>query len=56
MIEIGYGAKTHGVKQILFTAKKLKNFVSGMVVSEDTGLRPAGESVIKLPLKFWLMI
>lgn len=56
VIEIGYGAKTHGVKQILFTAKKLKNFVSGMVVSEDEELRPAGESVIKLPLKFWLMI
>lgn len=56
VMEIGYGAKTNGVKQVLFTAKKLKNFVSGMVVSEDEEIKLAGESVIKLPLKFWLMI
>ena len=56
VIEIGYGGKTHGIKQVLFTAKKLKNFVSGMVISEDAELRRVGEMVIKVPLKFWLMI
>ena len=56
VIEIGYGVKIHGVKQVLLTAKKLKNFTAGMVISEDAELKRVGEMVIKVPLKFWLMI
>jgi len=56
VIEIGYGVKIHGVKQVLLTAKKLKNFTAGMVISEDAELKRAGEMIIKVPLKFWLMI
>jgi len=56
IVEIGYGRKNIGIKQIKNTAKKLDNFAYGIVVSEENELRLIDERIIKIPLKFWLMI
>ena len=56
IVEIGYGRKNIGIKQIKNTAKKLNNFAYGIVVSEENELRLIDERIIKIPLKFWLMI
>ena len=56
IVEIGYGRKNIGAKQIKNTAKKLDNFAYGIIVSEENELKLIDEKIIKIPLKFWLMI
>ena len=56
VVEIGYGEKKHGIKQVENTAKKLENFSYGIIVSKEGELELINEKIIKIPLKFWLLI
>lgn len=56
VVEIGYGEKKQGIKQVENTAKKIENFSYGIIVSKEGKLQLINERIIKIPLKFWLLI
>lgn len=57
IIEVGYGDKTEGLKQIKTTGKTIGGFDYGIVISaQDNDLEILEENIVKMPLKIWLAI
>ncbi|OQA20833.1 MAG: hypothetical protein BWY60_00998 [Actinobacteria bacterium ADurb.Bin346] len=56
IVEVGFGEKKTGIRQVENTAKKLDNFFYGIIVSKEGELQLINEKIIRIPLKFWMLI
>lgn len=54
IVEIGFGKKDDGVKQIENTGKTISGYDYGIVVGQRTNLELVSDKIIKMPLNFWL--
>ena len=54
IIEVGFGKKGDGVKQIENTGKTVGGYDYGIIVNRKSGLELVNDKIIKMPLSFWL--
>jgi len=56
IIEVGFGDKAEGLTQVKNTAKNIGDFDYGIIISGQDGQPEIFDNIVKMPLKFWLMI
>jgi predicted AAA+ superfamily ATPase len=57
IVEVGYGEKREGIKQIKTTGKNIGDFAYGILLSaEDEEIELIEEKIVKIPLKVFLVI
>jgi len=54
IIEVGFGKKDDGLRQIENTGRTIGGYNYGIVVSRKGDLELASDKIIKMPLNFWL--
>ena len=56
IVEVGFGKKNDGIKQIKSTGKIIGGYDYGIVLSHQGNLELLSDKIIRIPFKFWLMI
>lgn len=54
IIEVGFGKKDDGIKQIENTGKTIGGYDYGIIIGQRTNLELVSNKIIKMPLSFWL--
>jgi len=56
IIEIGFGKKVEGVKQVKNTGEKIGGYDYGIIIGKKADLELIDNKIIRLPFNFWLII
>jgi len=56
IIEVGFRKENEGIRQIENTGKNIDGYDYGIVISPKADLELISDKIVKMPLKFWLII
>ncbi len=56
IVEVGFGKKNDGIKQIKSTGKIIGGYDYGIVLSHQGNMELLSDKINRIPFKFWLMI